>query len=126
MKPLKDHMTKVSGGEEPTWEELCKKSNGGGPGADQAGWAGYTPFTPDAVHVNLSASGIHQPNGRCGWLLASQQSFLSHVSSLVPSIRIALVPTTMAEFSCGSLCAYSCLPLQAINWSGLLLPDSEK
>jgi xanthine dehydrogenase/oxidase len=64
LKPLKDHMTQVSGGKEPTWEELCKKSNGGGPGADQAGWDGYTPFTPHAIHVNLSASGIHQPKGR--------------------------------------------------------------
>jgi len=56
-------MLKVNG-VAPTWEALCRLSDGGNPEAGAVGWDHATPFLPNQIHVNLSASGMHEPKGR--------------------------------------------------------------
>ena len=97
LKPLREHM--IQYGVEPTWEQLCKKSDGGGPGADGGEWPNYTPFVPQAIHVNLSASGMHEPKGRWVWLAAPILTVITtNVSSLMPSLRLTLQTNPLLLF----------------------------
>eukprot|EP00656_Telonema_subtile_P056448 TRINITY_DN9019_c0_g1_i2.p1 TRINITY_DN9019_c0_g1~~TRINITY_DN9019_c0_g1_i2.p1 ORF type:complete len:1365 (-),score=314.97 TRINITY_DN9019_c0_g1_i2:152-4246(-) len=58
LAPVREHMNKENG-KQPTWEQLCSFANTSTPDGVGAGL-----FTPDALHVNLSAAATYQPKGR--------------------------------------------------------------